>query len=91
MTKGLRRFCLLAGSTALLALSGCSWFGGGGAAGNALKPDKFENQNPPGTILSRHQLGDEHQPMYNQVRVMDVDPNNPQTMKVELSGTKSQD
>lgn len=83
MTNGLRRIRLLVGSSAFLLLGGCSWFGGGaGGDGNALKPDKFERQNPPGTILSRHQLVDEHQPLYNQLRVVEMDPNSPQNAKV---------
>lgn len=82
MTNGLRRTKLMICTATALTLTGCSWFGGGGGGGNALQPDKFERSNPPGTILSRHQLADEHQPLYNEVRVVDLDPNSPQNARV---------
>jgi len=81
MTNGLRLTTLMLGVSSLLSLSGCTWFGGG-EGGGALQPDRFDRQNPPGTILSRHQLTDEHQPLYNQVRVVEMDPNSPQNAKI---------
>lgn len=70
---------IVAAST--VALAGCN-SGGGGGGGNPLQSDRFERSSPPGTILSRHQLVDEHQPLYNQVKVVEMDPSSPESAKI---------
>lgn len=66
----------------LTAITGCtSWLGGGGSA---LQPDKYENPNPAGTVRSRHEVVDEVNPMYDQVRVLEMDPTRPETAKLDI-------